>query len=74
MKLTIDMAGILVSLASGDFEADNFKRHALASLASRGLVDIISGIAFLTTSGAAFLPQANKIIAASNISFHGSSN
>lgn len=49
LHLTRDMKGILLILGGGRIAADSLSRVALAVLASYGAVDIVSGVASLTS-------------------------
>jgi hypothetical protein len=59
--LSYHMAAIVIALSEGEREANNFTRVALSVLASNGLVDIVSGRAFLSSYGYAHLEIAKKV-------------
>lgn len=61
-RMTHHMASILLVLSDRREAAGNFVRAALAVLASAGMVDIVGGMAEITTYGRVHLPEAQTVL------------
>ncbi len=62
MRLSKNMAGIVMMLCDAPADANNFLRVPLAVLASAGLVNVVDGKASLTPKGVDHVPQAYHLL------------